>query len=42
MSDVKKQFEARLGRFGRVRRAVKNGALAYGLAFWRWALVPAR
>jgi hypothetical protein len=30
MSDVKKQFEARLGRFGRVRRAVKNGAMAYG------------
>ena len=30
MKDQRTLFEARLGRFGRVRRAVKNGALAYG------------
>jgi hypothetical protein len=30
MNDQRTLFEARLGRFGRVRRAVKNGALAYG------------
>lgn len=30
MSDVKKQFEVRLERFGRVRRRIRNAALAYG------------
>lgn len=31
MNEVQKQFETRLGRFGRVRRGVANGALAYGI-----------
>jgi hypothetical protein len=30
MSNVKQHFDARLGRFGRARRAVKNGALVFG------------
>jgi len=30
MSDVQKQFEARMGRFGRVRRGIANTALACG------------
>ena len=30
MNERRKQIDERLSRFGRVRRAVKNGALAYG------------